>query len=162
MNADGTLPVNRWKRMWTALYEAGDISRSWSPNRFCAIRNMLTSFGLVDWQDESYVVGAEGKKGRATKWKLSDKLIRMVEKKEDTLVYNKSGVSSCGEGREENILVYYTVNTVLSDPVNGRDSLPDLVQDKDDIIVPVQVLAFDAKYRLADPETIVPCYRLAG
>jgi hypothetical protein len=84
MNADGSLPVERWKKMWTSLYEAGDVSRAFCPQRFKAIRDFLSSLQLLDWKDRSYCLGwydqnGEYHKGTACKWQASGELIEMLE-----------------------------------------------------------------------------------
>ncbi len=67
MNADGTLPVARVEGLWKALSGAGDVVRAWEAKRFTAIRNWLSSLGLIDWQDHSYQIGRPGKRGRKPK-----------------------------------------------------------------------------------------------
>ena len=57
MNKDGSLPVNRWRNLWNALFEAGDLNRAFCPQRFKAIRDYFSSLGLLDWADEKYWVG---------------------------------------------------------------------------------------------------------
>ena len=84
MNADGSMPTKRWRKMWTAMKDAGDIERQYSGPRFKTIRNFLTGLGLIDWEDEKYQVGwvdDEGKyhKGKAAKWKFSAELMATFE-----------------------------------------------------------------------------------
>ena len=84
MNSDGSLPVERWKKMWQALFEAGDVDRAFCPQRFKGIRDYLSSLGLLDWQDETYCLGwyeesGEYHKGKACKWKASEKLMDMLK-----------------------------------------------------------------------------------
>ena len=64
MNADGSLPVARWKEMWSALYGAGDVGRAWCHHRFATMRNFLTGEGWLSWQDEDFVVGVLDDDGR--------------------------------------------------------------------------------------------------
>lgn len=83
MNSDGTLPMQRWKKLWTALKESGDISRSWDDKRWALIRNHLSRLGLIWWDDASYELGfvaADGTyvKGRATKWKFGEALMEKL------------------------------------------------------------------------------------
>lgn len=84
MNGDGSLPVERWKKMWQALFEAGDVQRAFCPQRFKSIRDYLSSLGLLDWQDETYCLGwydngGEYHKGKACKWRASEKLMAMLK-----------------------------------------------------------------------------------
>ena len=84
MNRDGSLPVERWREMWRALFQAGDINRSFCCQRFGIIRDYLSSLGLIAWEDGSYRLGyidenGEYRKGKACKWKASDELMAMLE-----------------------------------------------------------------------------------
>lgn len=83
MNPDGSLPFARFERFWNAVHKTGDIDRGFQPNRFCVMRNYLTSLGLIEWQDETYRVGqtgSDGKKrgGKAAKWKASQILLDLI------------------------------------------------------------------------------------
>ncbi len=96
MNADGSLPVERWKKMWQALFEAGDIGRAFCPQRFKVIRDHLSSLGLLDWKDQTYCLGGydqEGEyhKGRACKWQASDWLMEMLEEPAEQERYDVGG-----------------------------------------------------------------------
>ncbi|MHB0958245.1 MAG: hypothetical protein ACYC0X_12265 [Pirellulaceae bacterium] len=84
MNGDGSLPVERFKKMWQALYEAGDVDRAFCPQRFKVIRDYLSSLGLLDWQDETYCLGwyehtGEYHKGKACKWRAGEQLMAMLK-----------------------------------------------------------------------------------
>ena len=57
MNADGSLPVARWREMWMALQGAGDVDRAWCHHRFARMRNFLTRKDLLDWEEEDFVAG---------------------------------------------------------------------------------------------------------
>ena len=86
MNADGSLPWARVKGLWDALYEVGDVSRAFDPKRFAALRNYLSSLGLLDWADSTYhlpqwVEGAKVR-GKACKWKANDLLMGMLQVEE--------------------------------------------------------------------------------
>ena len=94
MNQDGSMPVKRWKKMWQALFEAGDINRAFCPQRFKAIRDFLSSLQLLDWKDETYRIGwydEDGKyhKGKACKWQASDKLLKMLQEPAEQAHYEK-------------------------------------------------------------------------
>ena len=76
-NADGSLPCRRVEKIWTALFNAGDVSRPWNHHRWKAIRDFLSGQGHIDWTDHRYEYGAvvqDGtvKKGIACKWSISD------------------------------------------------------------------------------------------
>lgn len=92
MNPDGSLPFARFEKFWNAVFESGDIDRGFQTNRFCVMRNYLSSLGLIEWEDASYKIGhvcADGKRrgGKAAKWTASEMLldligmVEMVEKK---------------------------------------------------------------------------------
>jgi hypothetical protein len=87
MNEDGSLPWARFKNFWDAVHKSGDIDRPFQCNRFAAIRNYLTSLGLIEWIDSNYKVGklgADGRKygGKACKWKASPLLLNLIQKVE--------------------------------------------------------------------------------
>lgn len=84
MNQDGSMPVKRWKKMWNALHEAGDVGRAFCPQRFKVIRDHLSSLQLLDWKDQTYQIGwydEDGKyhKGNACKWQASEKLMGVLQ-----------------------------------------------------------------------------------
>lgn len=84
MNQDGSLPQARFKGLWTALFTSGDIDRPFDDKRFAAIRNYLSSLGLLDWQDEQYRLGWTGDdrqyhRGQACRWKASALLMEMLD-----------------------------------------------------------------------------------
>lgn len=96
MNSDGSLPVERWKKMWNSLFEGGDIDRAFCPQRFKAIRDFLSSLGLLDWKDRSYCLGwydqeGEYHKGKACKWQASGKLMEMLEEPAEEEDYDVGG-----------------------------------------------------------------------
>ena len=53
-NLDGSMPYDRIKGMWNALWQAGDIERKWDDKRYAAARDYLSSLGLITWTDASY------------------------------------------------------------------------------------------------------------
>ena len=57
MNEDGSLPWKRFKGLWDALFKAADIDRAFDPKRFAALRNYLSSLGLLDWKNSTYHLG---------------------------------------------------------------------------------------------------------
>ncbi|MFN6190222.1 MAG: hypothetical protein ACK48S_04745 [Planctomycetia bacterium] len=83
MNPDGSLPFARFEKFWNAVFESGDIDRGFQTNRFCVIRNYLSSLGLIEWEDAKYKIGnmcADGKRrgGKAAKWRASLKLLDLI------------------------------------------------------------------------------------
>ena len=91
MPTNGAMPTKRWLNMWSALFESGDIKRSFDAKRFKSIRDYLSSLGLIEWNDPEYEVGHwEGgayRKGKAAKWTFDLKLLTMLslpdEKKDE-------------------------------------------------------------------------------
>ncbi len=83
MNTDRSLPYARFKGLWDALFEAGDIKRPFEPKRFAAIRNYLSSLGLLDWEDEHYRIGRSDHlgqhQGQACRWHAGDLLMQLLE-----------------------------------------------------------------------------------
>ncbi|WP_165248002.1 hypothetical protein [Paludisphaera soli] len=112
MNADGTLPVKRFEGLWSGLYEAGDLGRSFDCHRFKAIRDYLSDLGLLDWEDKTYVVpmideAGKRQKGRACKWKAGESLMDML----DWEKWEEAGDESEGDQRGA---------AVVADGVHGR------------------------------------------
>ena len=104
MNADGTLPQARFKGLWTALLESRDVDRQFDDKRFATIRNYLSSLGLLDWEDEHFVVGSAARRGRACKWKASDLLMSMLRWEDAETVEAMSStisISTSTDRREE-------------------------------------------------------------
>ncbi|HEU5115467.1 MAG TPA: hypothetical protein VFT74_02210 [Isosphaeraceae bacterium] len=89
MNVDGTLPTARWREMWSALYEAGDIERAWCHHRFAMMRNFLSEQNLLSWEDEGFVNGSEvhGRyvPGTAAKWRASEELMDRLDAEDGLL-----------------------------------------------------------------------------
>jgi hypothetical protein len=88
MNSNGTMPTQRWATMWKALSEADDISRAWDHKRFAAIRNLLSSLGLIAWTEASFSLGykrgdGEYVKGCAAKWQFCEELMAKLVEAED-------------------------------------------------------------------------------
>jgi hypothetical protein len=102
MPTNGAMPTNRWSKMWTALMDDGDVSRPFSGKRFAAIRNHLSSLGLIDWQDANYTPGfetASGKwvKGEAAQWQFDPELMDVLQSEEEEA---SSMVTSTEESEE--------------------------------------------------------------
>jgi hypothetical protein len=106
MEANGAMPTARWRKLWMNLYESGDISRAWDHHRFKAVRDYLSSLGLIEWQDSTYVLGwhdgqGDYHKGQAAKWKFSKDLMNQLTaagQAADTLV---SVVDNVDNGEEK-------------------------------------------------------------
>ena len=79
-NEDGSMPHARFKAMWDAMYECGDITRAWDNKRFAYLRNMLSDLGMIEWQDETYTP----KGGKAMCWHASDSLLEALNKCRDS------------------------------------------------------------------------------
>ena len=89
MNIDGSMPTERFKVLWEKMIERGDIDRAWDYKRFAAMRNYVSSLGWLEWEDERYYLGPQGKKGKAAKWRATEELMGMLtaierEEKEET------------------------------------------------------------------------------
>jgi hypothetical protein len=92
MNDNGTLPWGRFKGLWTALYQAGDVERAFNPKRFKAMRDHLSSLVvdgevLLEWEDETYSAG------RACKWRASEKLMEMIEEEREGTSSAETGIT---------------------------------------------------------------------
>ncbi len=112
MNVDGSLPTARWREMWTALFEAGDIERGWCHHRFARMRNFLSDKDLIDWQDEDFVVGVYGDDGRfipgkAAKWRADSKFMSMFDEAEEPYVKQVTEVQAQQEKKEEGKSILY-------------------------------------------------------
>jgi len=102
MNLDGSLPQARFKGLWEALFLAGDVSRPFDDKRFAVIRNYLSSLGLLDWEDATFVVGDVFRSGRACKWKANDLLMGMLDwERAVTSAAETAEVSATDEERRE-------------------------------------------------------------
>jgi hypothetical protein len=81
---NGAMPTQRFIGYWTDLHEQGDVDRPFNEKRFKAIRDYLSSLGLIDWEDPNYEKGwydhdGNYHKGKAAKWHASDKLLETLE-----------------------------------------------------------------------------------
>ena len=84
MNADGSLPVARWREMWQALYGAGDVGRAWCHHRFATMQELPDEQGLAGLGGRELRcrgVGDDGRfvPGKAAKWKAGEELMAMME-----------------------------------------------------------------------------------
>jgi hypothetical protein len=78
-NADGSLPRNRFRAVWTELYSQGRVDRGFHLSRFIAIRDHLSGLGLIDWIDCRYRPDPKNHQGVAAKWKASEVLMGLCE-----------------------------------------------------------------------------------
>lgn len=88
MNANGSLPTARWREMWKALFEAGDVGRAWCHHRFARMRNFLSDKDLIAWEDENFIVGVLDQAvgfvpGRAAKWRAGKELLTMMDRDDE-------------------------------------------------------------------------------
>jgi len=134
MNADGSLPVARWKEMWAALHGTGDIRRAWCHHRFASIRNFLSGEGWLSWADEEFVVGVyahDGRyvPGRAAKWKAGEELMEMLEAVDGQAAVVGGDLASeveADEGKKEGRSTLYgnsPDHLHLDQPVTGQQDL---------------------------------------
>ena len=85
MNKDGSMPSERFSSVWTKMHENGDVDRGYNGKRVKAIRDFLTSQGLICWVDNHFVIGTEldeqGNriKGKACKWHFADELMELLD-----------------------------------------------------------------------------------
>lgn len=82
LNADKTMPRDRYGKVWQGLYRTGAVPRGYDHARWKAVRDFLSDLGLIHWLDKTYkvstVIGMDGrgKNGTACKWWAADKLMR--------------------------------------------------------------------------------------
>ena len=159
METNGALPTKRFKTLWECLYEKGQINRAWNCNRFKAMRDLLSSLGLIDWKESTFQVGhyeqGEYKKGKAAKWKGSAELMGLLD-----LCLSKE------EERGESILCTNKDNsqnvTKTSDHRTAHEVIRTLAQcAKNDIQKPHEVISDHKSYRLFYLYS-VPEYRIAA
>jgi hypothetical protein len=120
MNEDGTLPWDRFRSLWEAVFESGDIERQFSPNRFAVLRNYLSSLGMIEWMDETYKPGKKAKNGKryggtACKWKASTLLLELMEG--IVAIYENQDVGAkTQEGEEHQSQLTLSTNTSVEEP----------------------------------------------
>jgi hypothetical protein len=116
-NPDGSMPYERIKGMWNALWQAGDIERKWDDKRYASSRNYLSSLGLIDWRDASYrmpmYVGNKKIDGRAARWGLSGQMVRLLEAvKCDSQTVEVAAIDN--QGRREASLSVTRINEFIA------------------------------------------------
>ncbi|HVX15927.1 MAG TPA: hypothetical protein VHC22_32385 [Pirellulales bacterium] len=155
-NKDGTLPRDRFggnkdkPGLWDCLYQCRNVNRAFCKKRFQVIRDYLTSLGLIEWQDSTYVVGkmVNGVKeeGRACKWGLTSELVEQL----GTATGAVMGVNDVDKGREErkeHPLVAQATETANA-WVNTLVCLP-----SDETITPVETIRLSRFYLRPDEIT---------
>ena len=120
MNPNGTMPTRRWASMWKALFGEGDVVRAWDHKRFAAIRNLLSSLGLIAWTDASYSLGYKRGdvqvKGCAAKWQFSEELMAKLAEAEEVA---SSGVNG---GKEKHPLWEQSLRTWASELIQTPET----------------------------------------
>jgi hypothetical protein len=153
MNEDGTMPTRRFEGLWSALYRAGDVGRSFDCHRYKAIRDYLSDLGLLNWEDCSYVAprveAGQRRKGRACKWRASDQLMEML--KWDNQGQDEPGLADAAhkEGEGEAPLVGTDTTPFESLPVPVVTTIRSLVRTPEGQEVrPVE----EGSWRMPTPE----------
>ena len=151
MNSDGSLPQLRFKKLWTSLFEIGDVDRCFDDKRFARIRNYLSSLSLIEWEDNRYVIGVtnhQGKRsGKACKWRAADLLMSWLE---PTNFQSESSVQSgITESVVDSTYQYEERETSLA-----RTSIPEDIQNL--------VRTPDSKTIRPEQRDIVPLSRLSA
>lgn len=130
MNQDGTLPTERYCRMWISAKSEGDIDRGWNHHRYKAMRDALSALDLINWTDENYIVGVpvigrEGNKkrvgGKACKWSFSEDLLEMLSEAEMS-IYQKDQMDVYKVMISENEVTDQSETTLIVDD-SGTSSL---------------------------------------
>jgi hypothetical protein len=98
LNVDGSLPCRRVEKIWTALFNAGDVSRPWNHHRWKAIRDYLSTNGHIDWTDHRYEYGAvvqDGtvKKGISCKWSITEDFDWTLERVSSVATFKRGETS---------------------------------------------------------------------
>jgi hypothetical protein len=69
-NANGQLPGNRIKAIWTYLFENGFVTRGFDGSRWKVIRDTMEDCGFLNMVDNTYYFNLDGVKGKAMEWSL--------------------------------------------------------------------------------------------
>jgi hypothetical protein len=108
MLPNGALPHARWKGLWSSLYKRGEVKRAWCHKRFKAIRDLLSSLGLIDWEDERYAIGwhdeiGDYHKGDAAKWRLSEELMQVLAEARNMDGQANFDSANCGQVQDRSV-----------------------------------------------------------
>jgi hypothetical protein len=84
INADGTMPTKRIKRIWDGLFQEGEVERAFDYHRWRVIRDLIESQGGLEMKDRHFYTGFVNEigtliKGRAAKWKMADWLVEKLD-----------------------------------------------------------------------------------
>jgi hypothetical protein len=165
MNADGSLPYKRFRQMWQVVFEAGDIDRQFDDSRFAAVRDYLSSLGLLDWKNKNYEIGWVNEngqyiKGKAAKWKASEVLMELLDW--EKVAVTGGDVEQVGEAdskkeEERTSLTRTTITEIIQslDRTPERDIIKPILADEtsdwrlnpDEI--PDIITSYDEQLRLA-------------
>lgn len=80
-NADGSMPHRRVGAFISMMYQRGVFNHGYDPSVLTAVRNWLSSKGMIVWEDNTYT------KGRACKWEMSSSLRKYVKGNRLSLSY---------------------------------------------------------------------------
>ena len=87
-NSDGSMPHRRVGAFISMMYCRGVFNHGYDPSVLTAVRNWLSSKGLIAWEDNTY------SQGRASKWELVPELRKDVKGNRVSLSYFVSTPSS--------------------------------------------------------------------
>jgi hypothetical protein len=87
MNKDGSMPSARFEYWSNRLKAEGKIKRGHDCHRHAAMNRLLSSLGLLDWQDNTYVpptyVDGHKVEGRAAQWQATEAFMQRLEQDND-------------------------------------------------------------------------------
>ena len=73
---EGQLPTARIRKIWEIMYKEGSIERQYDARRWKILRNMLSDYCYIDWEDAEYC------EDQAMKWEITDQLSEELRNKE--------------------------------------------------------------------------------
>lgn len=74
------LPWTSWRTLWTALFEQGNVTRAFNPNRLKALRDGCSRLGIIQWHDNRYFFYPDGsQKGKCCEYEGSAEFMEAVE-----------------------------------------------------------------------------------
>lgn len=92
MNANGGLPEARVIGLWQWLKDMGVIDRPFDGSRFKMIRDNMTRYGWIDWQDHTYWFDEDKPgSGRCCKWCPNHRFVEMLEECEISTTSKEEG-----------------------------------------------------------------------
>jgi hypothetical protein len=90
-NANGQLPGNRIKAIWTYLFENGFVTRGFDGSRWKVIRDTMEDCGFLNMVENTYYFNLDGVKGKAMEWSLKGEYAHDFER-HTHLLWNASRV----------------------------------------------------------------------